>query len=86
MARSPWFAQRLADLTGIAVDRADYAEATALGAAMFAGLGAGVFASMAQAQEARPDAETVSPVLGAAERDLAYAHWSQAVRQVRLHT
>ena len=86
MARSPWFAQRLADLTGIAVDRADYAEATALGAAMFAGLGAGVFASMAQAQEARPDAETVSPVLGAAERELAYAHWSQAVRQVRLHT
>ncbi|MEJ0067113.1 MAG: hypothetical protein WDM85_18280 [Caulobacteraceae bacterium] len=38
---SPWFAQRLADLTGLVVGRASYQETTALGAALFAGLGAG---------------------------------------------
>ena len=51
MAKSRWFAQRLADLTGLEVARADYAEATALGAALFAGIGAGLFASMDEAAE-----------------------------------
>jgi glycerol kinase len=44
MAKSAWFSQRLADLTGIPVHRASYQETTALGAALFAGVGAGSMA------------------------------------------
>jgi glycerol kinase len=83
MARSRWFAQRLADLTGLCVHRADYAETTALGAAMFAGIGAGLFADIQAAAALRPQAEPFTPALPSQERDLAYGRWSDAVSRVR---
>jgi glycerol kinase len=43
LARSDWVAQRLADLTGVRVERTGRPDATALGAAMLAGLAAGVW-------------------------------------------
>jgi glycerol kinase len=46
MSKSAWFSQRLADLTGMPVHRASYLETTALGAALFAGLGAGVYPTL----------------------------------------
>lgn len=83
MASSRWFAQRLADLTGIEVRRADFPETTALGAAMFAGLASGVFESVEAAAAIRPEAEVFAPSLAPAARDAAYARWRDAVARVR---
>ena len=43
MSGNDWFAQRLADIAGLAVERPAVTETTAWGAAVLAGLGAGVF-------------------------------------------
>ncbi|MEI7572818.1 MAG: glycerol kinase GlpK, partial [Phenylobacterium sp.] len=43
MSRSAWFCQKLADLTRVPVGRAAYEETTALGAALFAGIGCGLY-------------------------------------------
>ena len=83
MARSRWFSQRLADLTAIPVGRAEFTETTALGAALFAGLGAGVFASLEEAAAARPSTEAFQPAMGEARREGAYARWLDAVARVR---
>ena len=83
MSQSPWFSQRLADLTGFPVRRASYQETTALGAALFAGLGAGLFSSVEEAASARPDAELLTPTKDSHRRETAYARWLDAVPRVR---
>jgi glycerol kinase len=83
MARSAWFAQRLADLTGQGVYRVTYQETTALGAALFAGLQAGVYGSLEEAAAARPKGESLAPRLDAHVREGAYARWLDAVARVR---
>ena len=83
MAKSVWFAQRLADLTGQAVRRVTFQETTALGAALFAGLAAGVYASLEDAAAARPDGENLKPALETRTREAAYARWLDAVARVR---
>jgi glycerol kinase len=83
MANSRWFAQRLADLTGLGVDRAAEAEATARGAALFAALGIGLISGMQAAAELRPEAEAFRPRTEAAARDSAYRRWGEAVARVR---
>ncbi len=86
MSRSAWFSQRLADLTGVAVGRSSYQETTALGAALFAGLGAGVYATVEEAASARPATERYDPALNAHAREGAYARWLDAVARVRTQT
>ncbi len=81
MAASRGFAQRLADLTGFAVERADYQEATALGAAMFAGVGAGLW-DVEAAARLRPDAERFEPRMAAEARADLRARWLEAVGRV----
>jgi glycerol kinase len=83
MAKSHWFSQRLADLTGAPVMRASYHETTALGAALFAGLGAGVYATVEEAAAARPDAERLEANAPVHVRESAYARWLDAVPRVR---
>jgi glycerol kinase len=83
MAKSAWFSQRLADLTGIPVHRASYQETTALGAALFAGVGAGVYASVEEAVQARPEAELLTPTASVNVREEAYARWLDALPRVR---
>ncbi len=85
MSRSPWFAQRLADLTGQRVARARYEETTALGAALFAGLGAGLYADVAAAAAARPTTEPSTPALDPDLRQAGQARWRDAVRRVLSH-
>lgn len=82
MSRSAWFAQRLADLTGQAVARARYEETTALGAALFAGLGAGIYASVEEAAAARPTTEPSAPQTSPADREVARKRWREAVGRV----
>lgn len=83
MSRSAWFAQRLADLTGVAVCRASYLETTALGAALFAGLGAGIYGSIEEAAKARPTTDHVRPAMEAGDRAAGYERWRAAVQRVR---
>jgi glycerol kinase len=83
MSKSAWFSQRLADLTGVEVARATYRETTALGAALFAGIGAGVFRDAAAAAEARPPTEPFTPAMPGRQREAIYARWLDAVARVR---
>lgn len=52
MSANDWMAQDLADVLQIPVERPDSVETTALGAAMLAGLGAGLFATLDEAAAA----------------------------------
>ena len=53
MAANDWLAQDLADMLALEVERPRFVETTALGAAMLAGLGAGLFGWRAVAQRYR---------------------------------
>ncbi len=83
MSQSQWFSQRLADLTDIPVCRASYQETTALGAALFAGIGAGVYSSAEDAAGSRPEGELLTPSADKHARERAYARWLDAVPRVR---
>jgi glycerol kinase len=83
MVRNDWFCQRLADLTGLAVERPRVTETTALGAAYLAGLAAGVFTSFDDISRAWALDRRFDPVLHAPARDLAYEGWKKAVSRVR---
>jgi glycerol kinase len=83
MARSARFSQRLADLAGVGVARAAYQETTALGAALFAAVGAGLYPDLEAAARARPATEDFTPNLGHHSREAAYARWLDAVARVR---
>ena len=71
LAQSDFFAQLLADVSGRALRRAPHTEATALGAAICAGAGAGVFADVGQGAEALAPAHRVFEPN--AERNTQYA-------------
>ena len=79
MASSRTFAQRLADITGMRIGKAAYPETTALGAALFAGVGAGLYRDLEEAARSRPEAETFAPETDAAARADAQARWRRAV-------
>jgi glycerol kinase len=83
MSKSDGFGQRLADLTGVGVARAAYQETTALGAALFAGLGAGLYSDVEAAARSRPETEAFTPRLDRHVREAAYARWLDAVTRVR---
>jgi glycerol kinase len=83
MSKSPWFSQRLADLTAIDVCRATYQETTALGAALFAGVGAGLYADVEEAAASRPATERFNPAMDSHRREAAYGRWLDAVARVR---
>jgi glycerol kinase len=81
MAGSGRFAQRLADLTGVIVERSDETEATALGAALFAGVGVGLW-DMEGAARLRPKAQRFEPQLASPAREAARTLWLGAVARV----
>jgi glycerol kinase len=80
MSANDWMAQDIADLLGIAVERPDFVETTALGAAMLAGVGAGIFASLEQAAEAmRGGSSRFEPGMADGEREQRLARWRRAL-------
>ncbi|MDE2595258.1 MAG: glycerol kinase GlpK [Sphingomonadales bacterium] len=52
MSANDWMAQDLANMLALTVERPDFVETTALGAAMLAGLGTGLFGSLTEAAAA----------------------------------
>jgi glycerol kinase len=82
MAANDWLAQDLADMLGIEVERPAFVETTAMGAAMLAGVGAGLFGSLSEAAALRGDVRVFAPELGADARAARLAGWSEAVQSV----
>lgn len=83
MTRNRWFGQRLADILDLAVERGAQTEATALGAAHLARLGAGMAADLAAAAGDWRPAERFEPRLAPAARTATLARWADAVARVR---
>jgi glycerol kinase len=83
MVKNDWFCQRLADLTGLPVERPKVTETTALGAAYLAGLAAGVFKNLDDIAARWALDRRFEPALAAATRDGLYDGWMKAVGRVR---
>jgi glycerol kinase len=81
LSRSDWTAQRLADLAGVRVQRTARPDTTALGAAMLAGLAAGVWDDLASVPEIPVDL-VAEPALPAAERERERERWVAACELV----
>jgi glycerol kinase len=82
MARNDWFLQFMADTLGIEVVRPKNAETTALGAAILAGLGAGLFSSLGEAASIWKLDRKFEPATTPAERQARMAGWNGAVGRV----
>jgi glycerol kinase len=83
MVKNDWFCQRLADLTGLTVDRPKITETTALGVAYLAGLSAGVFRDFSDITKAWALDRRFEPDLAKSARDGLYDGWLKAVGRVR---
>jgi glycerol kinase len=82
MVTNDWIAQDLADILALPVDRPDFAETTALGAAMLAGVGCGMFAGLEEAARMRGPGLTFEPKLDAEVRGARLLGWKQAVSAI----
>lgn len=83
MVANDWFCQRLADLTGLPVDRPVVTETTALGAAYLAGLGAGLFRNERDIAKRWALDRRFKPKMNKVQRDLLYRGWRSAVTRVQ---
>ena len=72
-----------ADVLGLPVLRPKTVETTSLGAAYLAGLGAGVWASIADIERLRVDERRFRPAMTRGRADRLYAGWQAAVRKAR---
>jgi glycerol kinase len=83
MVANNWLCQDLADSLGVPVDRPQVIETTAMGAAMLAGVGAGLFPSLESAVAAMWKADrSFTPALPAADRAARRTAWAQAIAKV----
>ena len=82
MVANDWMAQDLADMLAIDVERPAFVETTALGAAMLAAVGCGLFPSLEDAASMRGGVTRFAPMLGAEARDVRLAGWADALARV----
>lgn len=83
MAANNWMAQDLADMLDLTVERPEFVESTALGAAMLAATGAGLYPDLASAARAMRGRTTrFIPALGAQQRKTRLAGWQSALAKV----
>lgn len=80
MSANDWMAQDLADVLGVKVERPGFVETTALGAAMLAAAGAGMYPDLAAACAAmRGRLATFEPAMADEVRDARLAAWRKAL-------
>lgn len=80
MAANDWMAQDLADMLGIVVERPGFVETTALGAAMLAASGAGLYPDLASAAQAmRGRLSRFEPQMAGEVRESRLAAWRKAL-------
>ena len=82
MAANDWLAQDLADMLDLEVERPAFVETTALGAAMLAGMGAGLFGSLDEAAAMRGAVERFIPAMDEGVRTARLGAWRRAVEAV----
>lgn len=83
MVRNDWFCQRLADLTGLVVERPRVVETTAMGAAYFAGLSSGLFRDLDDICARWALDRRFAPSFAVEKREFLYRGWLGAVGRVR---
>ena len=80
MSANDWVAQDLADVLALPVERPQMVETTALGAAMLAAVGAGLFPSLGDAARAmRGAARSFTPAMNEATRAGRIARWKKSL-------
>ncbi|NCP18318.1 MAG: glycerol kinase GlpK [Erythrobacter sp.] len=80
MSANDWLAQDIADILGIAVERPQFVETTALGAAVAAATGIGWYATLAEAAEAMRGAiDRFEPTMDADTRKERLDRWAKAL-------
>ncbi|MEZ5736859.1 MAG: glycerol kinase GlpK [Novosphingobium sp.] len=83
MSANDWMAQDMADILTLPVERPDFVETTALGAAMLAGFGAGLFGSLEEAAtNMRGATRSFGPQMSNAERQDRIENWRSALAAV----
>jgi len=82
MVTNNWLAQDLADMLNISVERPAFVETTALGAAMLAGVGAGLYPSLHAAATMRKSVERFVPKLDSETRARRLEGWADALARV----
>jgi len=83
MVGNNWLCQFLADILDVKVNRPQVIETTALGAAMLAAVGAGVFSSLADAgASCVHSAQSYEPLMAEKKRLELLAGWNEAVARV----
>ncbi len=83
MAANDWLLQFLADILMIPVARPSCIETSALGAAYLAGLGAGIYSSMAAIEKLWHCQQAFKPQMSPALAEGYYQAWQHAVIQVQ---
>jgi glycerol kinase len=84
MVANNWLAQDLADMLAIDVERPHFIETTALGAAMLAGLGAGLYKRLEDAAVMRGAVERFQPVMAQESRMERLSGWQAALKRTLL--
>ncbi|XUU61894.1 glycerol kinase GlpK [Erythrobacter sp. HA6-11] len=80
MSANDWMAQDIANMLGLAVERPGFVETTALGTAMLAATGAGLYESLSDAAEAmRGELVRFEPELEQAQREERLTRWRKAL-------
>ncbi|PKB14451.1 glycerol kinase [Novosphingobium kunmingense] len=82
MVANNWMAQDLADMLGIEVERPHFIETTAMGAAMLAGVGAGLYPTLHAAAAMRRSVERFAPAIDPAARQVRLDGWAEALSRV----
>jgi glycerol kinase len=82
MVANDWIAQDLADMLDVAVERPCFSETTALGAAMLAGVGIGLFKDLKAASAMRGKIDTFRADVAADARQSRLDGWAAAVKSV----
>ena len=82
MVANDWLAQDLADMLDLSVERPHFVETTALGAAMLAGVGCGLFASLEEAAAMRGAVQRFEPAIPPERRGVRLEGWARAVHMV----
>jgi glycerol kinase len=80
MTANDWVAQDLADMLNLPVERPAFVETTALGVAMLAGVGCGLFGSLEEAAAMRGPVQRFEPNMVAAVRNARLEGWREALR------